>query len=72
MKLVEEIVDLIVPVSSKYLDIPKSIDAAGVMFYLTGLLSTVAGVLLLVPMSLTFGEPVFICVNHRNTDLNAL
>ena len=34
--------------------------------------STVAGVLLLVPMSSTFVEPVSLRANHCNTDLNAL
>ena len=72
MKLAKEIADLIVPVSSKYLDIPEVFDANGVIFYPTGSSGTVAGVSLLVSMSPTFGEPVSLCVNHQNTDLNAL
>ena len=71
-KLAEEIVDLIVAVSSKHLDIPEVLGSDGVIFYPTDSSSTVSGVLLLVPMSPTFGEPVSLCVNHRNTDLNAL
>ena len=54
------------------MDIPEVLDATGVIFYLTDSSNTVAGVSLLVPMSPTFGEPVSLCVNHRNTDLNAL
>ena len=34
MKLAKEISDLIVPVSSKYLDIPEVLDAEGVIFIL--------------------------------------
>ena len=71
-KLSKKIADLIVPVSSKHLDISQVLDADGVILYPTGSSSTVAGVLLLVSMSLTFGEPVFLDINPRNTDLNAL
>ena len=52
--LAKKIADLVVPVLSKYLDIPQVVDADGVIFYPTGSSSTVAGFLLLVPMSSTF------------------
>ena len=71
-KLAKDIADLIVPVSSKHFDVPQVLDADGVILYPMGSSSTVSGVLLLVPMSLNFGETVSLCVNHRNTDLNAL
>ena len=60
------------PVLSKHFDVPQVLDADSVILYPTGSSSTVAGVSLLVPMSPTFGEPVLLEVNHRNTDLNAL
>ena len=58
MKLTKEIADLIVLVSSKYLDIPEVLDADSVIFYPKKSSGTVSGVSLLVPMSPTFGEPV--------------
>ena len=61
-----------VPVLSKHFDVPQVLDADGVILYPTGSSSTVARVSLLVPMYPNFGEPVSLCVNHRNTDLNAL
>ena len=70
--LAKKIADLVVPMSSKHLDILQVVDTDGVIFYPMGSSSAVAGLLLLVPMSLTFGEPVSLCVNHRKTDLNAL
>ena len=72
IKLAKHITDLIVPVLRKHLEIPQVLDAEGVIFYPTGSSSTVAGVLLLVPMSSTFGKSVLLDFNHRNTDLNAL
>ena len=54
-KLAKGIADHIVPVLSKHLDISQVVDADGVIFYPIGSSSTVAGVFLLVPMSLTFG-----------------
>ena len=53
--LAKKISDLVVPVSSKHLDIPQVVDADGVIFYPTGSLSTVDELSLLVPMSPTFG-----------------
>ena len=71
-KLAKNIADLIVPVLSKNFDVPQVLDADGLLLYHTGSSITVAGVLLLVPMSPTFGELVSLYVNHRKTDLNAL
>ena len=71
-KLAKKITDLLVPVLSKHLDVPQVLDADGVIFYPMGSSSTVAGLLLLVPMSPTFEEPVLFDFNHRNTYLNAL
>ena len=71
-KLAKKVAHLIVPVLSKHFDVPQVLDADGVILYSAGSSSSVAGVLLLVLMSPTFREPVWLDVNHLKRDLNTL
>ena len=48
------------------------IEADGVLSYPTLSNGTVSGLALLVPMSVVFGDPILLPVNHCTTDISAL
>ena len=53
-------------------DFPEIINVNGALSYPTLSNGTMAGLALLVPMSVVFGEPILLPVNHCSTDIVAL
>ena len=69
----KELVNIIlVPQEESKSDFPEIFDADEVLLYSTSSSGTVAGLALLVLMSLTFGEPIYLPVNYCPKDLAAI
>ena len=68
-----ELVDIpFVPHKESKSNFPEVYNADAVLSYPTSSSGTVEGLALLVPMMLTFGEPISLPVNYRPTDLAAI
>ena len=72
-RMQKKLVDIpLLPHKESKLDFPEVFSANGILLYPTSSSGTVAGLALLVPMSLTFGKPISFPVNYRPTDLAAI